>query len=528
MRRRPGLSDPGPGAACRRLRRSRGPGRCGSETAAAICGLQGPEGQWWWHYDTRNGSVVEGYPVYSVHQHAMAPMALLDLREAGGTDHIHVARQGAGLARTGQRGWAVHGLRGGCRHLAEGRAREPKKLVRALSAATTASVPKLKGSGLDTMFPPGRNRSRVQALRVGWLLYAWLSGGTVAALSPDPSYRPHLNRRGEDDMDSGRQLIFGFRFDAMRIEDVVARCARALQTRQRVLIGVLNAAKVVTSRRDRLLRSSLLDCDVLLADGQSIVWASRLLGRGLPERVPESTCSNSFSRSRIRKAAPSTFWAPRPTCWRDWKASSPPVPGAAYRRQPSRIFRECGERPHRGGDRSLGCRHALSRHDVAPEGDFPGHVRLVSRRARCCTGSGVRSTSWPARRDVRTRLASGSEWNGPIASFRNRGASGGATCEPTRSSSCSRSVNSSTRPEPWNARRRAAHRPAAGRSRIVSWTKSSAAGWPSSAWAISGCRPRSPSPRAGSRSSASTSIPRRSPRSRAARFRSSNPILPWR
>ncbi|GAA4556787.1 hypothetical protein [Pseudonocardia xishanensis] len=39
--------------------------------------LQGPLGQWWWQYDSRTGSTADRYPVYSVHQHAMAPMALL-------------------------------------------------------------------------------------------------------------------------------------------------------------------------------------------------------------------------------------------------------------------------------------------------------------------------------------------------------------------------------------------------------------------------------------------------------------------
>ena len=55
-----------------------------NSVAAAICTAQGEAGQWWWHYDGRTGGVVEGYPVYSVHQHAMGPMALLDLAEAGG------------------------------------------------------------------------------------------------------------------------------------------------------------------------------------------------------------------------------------------------------------------------------------------------------------------------------------------------------------------------------------------------------------------------------------------------------------
>jgi hypothetical protein len=54
--------------------------------ANAICSRQGPMGQWWWHYDSGSGSVVEHYPVYSVHQHGMAPMALFSLQETCGAD----------------------------------------------------------------------------------------------------------------------------------------------------------------------------------------------------------------------------------------------------------------------------------------------------------------------------------------------------------------------------------------------------------------------------------------------------------
>ncbi len=56
------------------------------ECAEAICRAQGPLGQWWWHYDATDGRVLEQYPVYSVHQHAMGPMALFALEEASGTD----------------------------------------------------------------------------------------------------------------------------------------------------------------------------------------------------------------------------------------------------------------------------------------------------------------------------------------------------------------------------------------------------------------------------------------------------------
>jgi len=49
--------------------------------AMGICEAQGPMGQWWWHYDSAGGRVADGYPVFSVHQHAMGPMTLFGLGE---------------------------------------------------------------------------------------------------------------------------------------------------------------------------------------------------------------------------------------------------------------------------------------------------------------------------------------------------------------------------------------------------------------------------------------------------------------
>jgi hypothetical protein len=52
--------------------------RCGE----AILSLQGEQGQWWWQYDSLKGEVAGYYPVYSVHQDGMAPMALHALSQA--------------------------------------------------------------------------------------------------------------------------------------------------------------------------------------------------------------------------------------------------------------------------------------------------------------------------------------------------------------------------------------------------------------------------------------------------------------
>lgn len=56
------------------------------DTALTLCELQGPYGQWWWHYDSTTGKVLGQYPVYSVHQYGIAPMALLALGEETQSD----------------------------------------------------------------------------------------------------------------------------------------------------------------------------------------------------------------------------------------------------------------------------------------------------------------------------------------------------------------------------------------------------------------------------------------------------------
>jgi hypothetical protein len=63
-------------------------------SAERMVALQGSLGQWWWHYDARDGRVAQAYPVYSVHQHGMAPMALRALAAAGGPAFDEAIEQG--------------------------------------------------------------------------------------------------------------------------------------------------------------------------------------------------------------------------------------------------------------------------------------------------------------------------------------------------------------------------------------------------------------------------------------------------
>jgi N-acetylglucosaminyldiphosphoundecaprenol N-acetyl-beta-D-mannosaminyltransferase len=81
------------------------------------------------------------------------------------------------------------------------------------------------------------------------------------------------------------RVLFGIPVAAVGMADVLARVDRAVRRRERLHLAVGNAAKVVNMRRDASLRRAVVDSDLVLADGASVVWASRLLGRPLPERV---------------------------------------------------------------------------------------------------------------------------------------------------------------------------------------------------------------------------------------------------
>jgi N-acetylglucosaminyldiphosphoundecaprenol N-acetyl-beta-D-mannosaminyltransferase len=79
--------------------------------------------------------------------------------------------------------------------------------------------------------------------------------------------------------------LFGVRVDALTIDETVQRCLAAVTAGHLLEVGVINAAKVVKMRRDAALREAVSGCDLIVADGQSVVWASRVLGARLPERV---------------------------------------------------------------------------------------------------------------------------------------------------------------------------------------------------------------------------------------------------
>ncbi|WP_333777761.1 WecB/TagA/CpsF family glycosyltransferase [Streptomyces sp. IBSBF 3136] len=84
---------------------------------------------------------------------------------------------------------------------------------------------------------------------------------------------------------SARRSLFGVELDPLTMDETVQRCLDAVRDERQLEIGVVNAAKLVNMRRDPRLAAAVAGCDLVLADGQAVVWAGRLLRAPLPERV---------------------------------------------------------------------------------------------------------------------------------------------------------------------------------------------------------------------------------------------------
>ncbi len=88
-----------------------------------------------------------------------------------------------------------------------------------------------------------------------------------------------------ENLQHSRAPIAGCPVDALSFAESVAILDRCIQKREPALVVFVNAAKVVHFQEDAQLNAAMRSASLLLADGIPVIWASRLLGRPLPERV---------------------------------------------------------------------------------------------------------------------------------------------------------------------------------------------------------------------------------------------------
>lgn len=84
---------------------------------------------------------------------------------------------------------------------------------------------------------------------------------------------------------AARAEVLSCAIDRVDLDGALARCEEAIASRRFVQHMAINAAKLVAMRDDAELARVIRGCELVTADGQAVVWASRVLGDPLPTRV---------------------------------------------------------------------------------------------------------------------------------------------------------------------------------------------------------------------------------------------------
>jgi N-acetylglucosaminyldiphosphoundecaprenol N-acetyl-beta-D-mannosaminyltransferase len=84
---------------------------------------------------------------------------------------------------------------------------------------------------------------------------------------------------------SSRVEIMGCQIDNLSMEETLNTIEGFIRSGQSHQHVVVNVDKLVKANRDKELRRIISNCALVNADGMPVVWASRLLGKPLKERV---------------------------------------------------------------------------------------------------------------------------------------------------------------------------------------------------------------------------------------------------
>jgi N-acetylglucosaminyldiphosphoundecaprenol N-acetyl-beta-D-mannosaminyltransferase len=79
--------------------------------------------------------------------------------------------------------------------------------------------------------------------------------------------------------------ILGTQIENFSQAEVIEKVEGAIESNNQIHLEGVNAGKLVDMQKDSELRESVLCSNLITADGQSVVWASKLLNTPLKERV---------------------------------------------------------------------------------------------------------------------------------------------------------------------------------------------------------------------------------------------------
>jgi len=95
--------------------------------------------------------------------------------------------------------------------------------------------------------------------------------------------------------------ILGTPIDNMTMQQTLNLIENAIEKNQRVSHTVVNAGKIVLMHQNAQLKQSVVNADIINADGQGVVWASRILGQPIVERVTGIDLMDNLVRLAYQK-----------------------------------------------------------------------------------------------------------------------------------------------------------------------------------------------------------------------------------
>ena len=79
--------------------------------------------------------------------------------------------------------------------------------------------------------------------------------------------------------------ILNTTIDNLTMQETLHAIEQSISKSEQIHHVVVNAGKIVSMQKDLQLRQSVNSSDLINADGQAVVWASKLLRKPLKERV---------------------------------------------------------------------------------------------------------------------------------------------------------------------------------------------------------------------------------------------------
>ena len=79
--------------------------------------------------------------------------------------------------------------------------------------------------------------------------------------------------------------MFNTKIDSLTMDETIEFILKSIIEKKQIVHNSINANKIVLIEKYPLLKESLDEADIVSADGQAVIYASKLLGKPLPERV---------------------------------------------------------------------------------------------------------------------------------------------------------------------------------------------------------------------------------------------------